>query len=153
MMPQLLPVPHHPQHAEADCLAACVSMVLEYSGVIHTYQVVCQLLGLMPYGTPMSRVRNLKQLGLTVVYEQGTLETLSEQLAAKRPCIVPVRTSELSYWREDVRHAVVIVGLTPLTIFLNGPAFDKASIGVSRAEFELAWLEQDNRYVTLSPMP
>jgi hypothetical protein len=49
-----------------------------------------------------------------------------------------------------VRHAVVVVGLTPLTIFLNDPAFDKAPIGVSRAEFELAWIEQDNMYVTLS---
>lgn len=149
-MPQLLSVLHRPQRAEADCLAACASMLLEYLDVAHTYQEVVQLLGLTPYGAPVSRVRNLKQLGLTVVYEQGTLETLNEQLAGNRPCIVPVRTGELSYWREDVRHAVVVVGLTPLTIFLNDPAFDKAPIGVSRAEFELAWIEQDNMYVTLS---
>lgn len=149
-MPRLLLVPHRPQRAEADCLAACASMLLEYLDVAHTYQELVQLLGLTPYGAPVSRVRSLKQLGLAVVYEQGTLETLNEQLAGKRPCIVPVRTGELSYWREDVRHAVVVVGLTPLTIFLNDPAFDKAPIGVSRAEFELAWIEQDNMYVTLS---
>jgi ABC-type bacteriocin/lantibiotic exporter with double-glycine peptidase domain len=150
MMPQLLPVPHRPQRAEADCLVACASMVLEYLNVAHTYQTIGQLLGLTPYGTPISRVRNLQQLGLTVVYEPGTLETLNDQLTAGRPCVVPVRTGELSYWREDVRHAVVVVGLTPLTIFLNDPAFDKAPIGVARAEFELAWIEQDNMYVMLN---
>lgn len=128
-------------------------MVLEFLGKAHTYQTVSQLLELTPYGIPMSRVRRLSQLGVIVTYEQGSLATLHERLASGQPCIVPVRTGELSYWREDVRHAVVVVGLTPLNVLLNDPAFDTAPLGVSRAEFELAWLEQDNLYVTLSAAP
>jgi hypothetical protein len=91
MMPQLLSVPHRPQRAEADCLAACASMLLEYLDVAHTYQEVVQLLGLTPYGAPVSRVRNLKQLGLTVVYEQGTLETLNESAEKTAQSAVPAR--------------------------------------------------------------
>ena len=43
-----LPVPHHKHTQDADCLPACVAMVLEYLGQPLAYDDVLRLLGTEP---------------------------------------------------------------------------------------------------------
>ncbi len=138
----LLAVPHRTQIAEGDCLAACATMVLEYLHIALDDKQISRLLRIMPYGAPLSNLRNLEEIGLIVIYEQGSPEILAAQLAAGHPCITPVRTSELSYWPEDTHHAVVVVGIDAKQIYVNDPAFAVAPIAIPRSEFELAWLEK-----------
>ena len=57
----LLAVPHQRQQQEADCLAACATMVLAYLNVDIKYQQLLKLLKVKPYGTPG---QNLKYLSL-----------------------------------------------------------------------------------------
>jgi hypothetical protein len=102
-------------------------------------------------GTPASNILKLKQLGINVVYEQGTLNKLHHHLANNRPCIVFVKTGELPYWAQDTDHAIVVVGLDDEFVYLNDPAFPAAPTQVSHGDFELAWQERDEFYAVIMP--
>ena len=106
----LLSVPHHPQRSDGDCLAACAAMVPEHQGISVDYGRLLRLLGVKPYDTPGSRLKNLSDLGVSVRYALGTLEELFEYLVDEKPCIVFVRTGHLPYWSYATDHAVVVVG-------------------------------------------
>ena len=108
MSPVILPVPHVQQHQRGECLASC-AMVLAYLGVSVAYGRLLKLLRVKTQiGAPASNIRNLKKLGLDVIYQQGTLAELHHHLTSHRPCIAFVKTSELPYWAEQTNHAVVL---------------------------------------------
>lgn len=91
-------------------------------------------------------------LGLAVELRQGTddLDRLHELLSQALPLIALVNTAELrSYWTTAAFHAVVIVGLDDEYVYVNDPYFADAPILVPRAEFLLAWLEQDYWYAVI----
>jgi len=46
----LLPIPHHLQQSDGDCLAACAAMALNYLDVSVDYGHLLHLLGATPYG-------------------------------------------------------------------------------------------------------
>jgi len=46
---------------------------------------------------------------------------------------------------------VVVVGLDDNFIYVNDPAFPDAPIQIERGEFDLAWLEWDEKYAVLIP--
>ena len=71
-----LPVPHHKQTQDADCLPACVAMVLEYVGQPLAYDDILRLLGTEPHGTVARHVLRLTRLGFQIVYREGTLAEL-----------------------------------------------------------------------------
>jgi len=142
----LLSVPHHQQRSHGDCLVACATMALAYLNVSVRYEHVLKLLDVKPYGTPGSRLNNLVDLGVRVRYAHGSMDELTFELDCRRPCIALVRTSQLPYWTYATDHAVVVVGNDEQTVYINDPAFEQAPQQVSRAEFELAWLEFDYRY-------
>lgn len=145
----LLPIAHVQQHNRGECLAACTAMVLAYLNVPIAYGRLLKLLRVRPgIGTPAHNVRTLKQLGLTVIYQQGTLEDLRHHLSHNRPCIALVQTAELPYWQETSDHAVVVSGIDDNHIYLNDPAFPNAPLQVPWGDFDLAWLEQDELYAT-----
>lgn len=142
----LLPVPHHTQRQQADCLAACAAMILEHLGQQVDYPRLLTLLDVQNFGAPSSNIRRLAHLGVSVDFGPGTLADLERHLFQGRPCIVFVRTGELSYWSEDTGHAVVLVGLTQDAVLLNDPAFAQAPQRVAIDEFLLAWLDFDYDY-------
>lgn len=139
----LLPVSHRRQKQQADCLAACAAMVLDYLHIPTSYNDLLQFLGVDAIGTPFRRLQNLETLGLNVHISEGSLPTLGAYLEAGIPSIVAVDTRELPYWEETADHAVVVVGLDEETVYLNDPDTSKSPQAVSIAEFQLAWLEKD----------
>jgi ABC-type bacteriocin/lantibiotic exporter with double-glycine peptidase domain len=52
---------HRRQHAEADCLVACVAMVLEYLAVPVNYLRLRRALGTSEAGTPFPHVDRLRE--------------------------------------------------------------------------------------------
>ena len=145
----LLSIPHHPQRSDGDCLAACAAMVLEHQGISVDYDRLLRLLGVKPYGTPGSHLRNLGDLGVNVRYALGTLKELFEYLADGKPCIVLVRTGHLPYFTYATDHAVVVVGFDEQAVYVNDPAFEQAPQRIPQADFELAWMEFDYRYAVI----
>lgn len=152
MLTLILPVPHLTQCQAGECLAACAAMLLTYLGQTPNYHQVVKLLRIRPgLGAPASNIRNLKKLGVTVTYQQGNLTELSAHLANNQPCLALVQTDDLLYWTESTQHALVVVGVDPAAVYLNDPAFTAAPLQVSRGDFELAWLAQDEYYAVFTP--
>lgn len=148
----LLPVLHQKQRQSADCLAACAAMVLAYLQVRVDYKHLLRQLRTETHGSVFNNLRYLESMGLSILTEDGSMEKLRVYLESGLPIIAFVDTGQLtSYWREATNHAVVIVGITSDTVYLNDPEFDTAPQTVSLAEFELAWLEKGYRYAVIRP--
>ncbi len=81
----LLSVPLHNMRQAADCLAACVAMVLDYLGHPVDYDRLLHLLDVGPFGTPAERVRRLAQWGITVEYGEGEPARLAGDEQPLRP--------------------------------------------------------------------
>ncbi|MCP4536601.1 MAG: hypothetical protein GY832_05595 [Chloroflexi bacterium] len=145
----LLPIPHHLQQSDGDCLAACAAMALNYLDVPVDYGHLLRLLGVTPYGTPGSRLNRLTDLNIHVRYAQGTMDELYGYLNSGQPCIVLVRTDQLPYWTYATDHAILVVGCDEQAVYVNDPAFEHAPQRIPRADFELAWLEFDYRYAVI----
>ncbi|MCQ3977962.1 MAG: hypothetical protein DPW09_31430 [Anaerolineae bacterium] len=108
------------------------------------------------FSTPWSRpVRTGTQLFPDPFFDfyHSCFEDLFDHLSQGWPCLAFIKTGELPYWEENVDHAVVVVGLDDQYIYLNDPAFPTAPVQVDRKEFELAWLEWDEKYAVVSPRP
>ena len=118
-------------------------MVLLALGDDASEDQLAQLLDTEWYGTPASRIQRLAQRGYRVTYEQTTLEQLQHYLQQESPVIVFLRTGGLPGWREDVAHAVVLVGLTSDIAFVHDPARDTGPDEIGLDAFLLAWSEMD----------
>ncbi len=145
-----LPVPHHSQTEDADCLAACVAMVLDYLGQPLAYDDLLRLLDTRPYGTVTRNVLRLTRLGLSVMYREGTLAGLRDWLDRGQPVIALVKTGELPYWSYNTLHAIVLIGYDEANVYANDPHFSQAQV-IPIGDFELAWLEMGNRYIVITP--
>jgi ABC-type bacteriocin/lantibiotic exporter with double-glycine peptidase domain len=149
--PVLLPVGHIQQRHASDCLATCVDMILKYYNAPVDYRRLLKVLKTDPnLGTPFPNVVNLQSLQINVIYRRGDLMQLYTFVSKGWPVLVPVRTSELPHWREDTKHAVVVVGMDKRDIYINDPAFANAPIQVPHGDFDLAWLEHDEYYAVLA---
>jgi ABC-type bacteriocin/lantibiotic exporter with double-glycine peptidase domain len=149
----LLPISHRQQSQQADCLAACAQMVLQYLQIPIAYSQLLAILETDRGGSTFSKLKKLEpQLRLTVELAQGSddLDLLDRYLDETLPIIAYVNTGELkSYWRYTTFHAVVVVGLDDEFVYVNDPYFDDAPQAVPRGEFILAWLEQDYWYAVI----
>ncbi len=139
-----LPVPHHSQQQDSDCLAACTAMVLSYLQQTTPYSELLKLLQIGVLGTPRRNILRLHQLGLDVSYREATLPIVAAYLQAGQPVIAFVDTAELEYWSVASNHAVVIIGLDTTNVIVNDPAFDTAPHHIPHTEFELAWINCDD---------
>ena len=139
----LLTVSHQQQTQQTDCLAACAAMVLDYLHIPTAYNRLSQLLKIDAIGTPFRNLDNLQAVGLSILIEEGSIQSLKDYLEIGLPVIVAVDTHQLSYWDEATDHAVVVVGIDAENVYLNDPDLSTAPQAVSLAEFELAWLEKD----------
>lgn len=140
---QLLPVLHRRQKQQADCLAACAAMVLDYLHVPIPYERLVRLLQVDAIGTPFRNLRQLQQLGLSIHIGAGSVQSLRDRLEEGLPSIVAVDTAQLSYWDEATDHAIVVVGMDEQQVYVNDPDGADAPQSISLAAFELAWLEKD----------
>jgi ABC-type bacteriocin/lantibiotic exporter with double-glycine peptidase domain len=147
---QLLNVPHRQQRADADCLAACAAMVLEYLAVPIRYDRLLRLLRVEAAGASFFNLSALESLGLSILVAEGTMDTLPYLLDLALPIVVSVDTAELSYWQQSARHALVIVGLDDQLVYANDPAFGKAPQAIPDHSFESAWLQRDYLYAVIS---
>lgn len=146
----LLSISHRQQSQQADCLAACAQMVLQYLQIPIAYSQILAILETDRGGSTFSKLKKLEpQLRLTVELAQGSdeLDLFYGYLDQALPIIAHVNTGELkSYWRHTTFHAVVVVGLDEEFVYVNDPYFDDAPQAAPREEFILAWLEQDYWY-------
>lgn len=145
----LLAVSHIRQRQQADCLATCAAMVLEYLRVSISYERLLRLLSIRSYGTSFSSLRKLESVGLSVLVTQGDLASLRRHLEGGSPVIAAVNTVPLPYWDDDTAHAVVVVGLEQDVVLINDPEFEQAPQAVPLDAFLLGWLEHDYRYAVL----
>lgn len=144
-----LPISHHPQQQQADCLAACAFMVLSHLQRPVAYAKLIKLLQIGYAGAPFSNLHYLESWGLSVTIRQGDLATLRHYLTQGIPPIVFVATNELSYWHEATNHAVVIIGMDDEFVWVNDPGFD-APITIPILEFDLAWLAMNEYFAILT---
>ncbi len=146
----LLSVPLLNQKSDGDCLAACAAMTLEYINDTIEYHQLLKILNVASFGAPASNIRNLKQLNLMVNYRITDLAGLKSLIDNGQPVIVFVRTGDLPYWQYATDHALVVVGYENDQILINDPYFDNSPISVPQGDFELAWLERDYYYATVT---
>ncbi|MCP4415166.1 MAG: hypothetical protein GY805_00995 [Chloroflexi bacterium] len=147
----LLPVPHRQQQHNADCLAACVAMVLAHLKINTRYDRLLKLLKVRPFGAAGQNLRHLQSLDVQVIYREGSLPELKANLEMGTPWIVLVRTGALSYWSYSTDHTLVVVGFDEQSIF-NDPAFGESPLAIPIVEFELAWMVFDYRYGAIFPI-
>lgn len=146
----LLNVPHRRQTQQADCLAACAAMILDYLNRPIPYGRLLRLFGIQSFGAPASRILRLSDMELSVTYQEGSVAGLEYHLQQGHPCIAFVYTGELPYWSEATNHAVVVVGLDDEFVYLNDPFFASAPQRVPLGDFILAWLARDYMYAVIT---
>jgi ABC-type bacteriocin/lantibiotic exporter with double-glycine peptidase domain len=88
----LLLVSHYQQRQQAECLAACAAMVLDYVQVPVSYERLLRLLRIGPAGAPFRNLRYLEALGLSVLIERGEIATLQSHLERGLPPLAFVDT-------------------------------------------------------------
>ncbi|MBX3011302.1 MAG: hypothetical protein KF832_07330 [Caldilineaceae bacterium] len=72
MLTPLLPVLHRPQIEQADCLAACSAMILDYLHIPIQYDRLRRLLNVRNFGVIFSGIENLTTFGLSVTVAEGS---------------------------------------------------------------------------------
>ncbi len=125
-------------------------MVLAFLGQPVDYSRLISKLKIKSFGAPATHIRLLTEWNLSVTYSVTDLTGLVSLLQAGLPVIVFLRTGDLPYWAYGTDHAVVVVGFDDAHLYVNDPAFDIAPISISHGDFELAWLERDYYYATIS---
>jgi len=116
-------------------------MVLAYLGHELKESQVAKRLRSYSFGTPAPNVRYLESLGLSVTYGPISLSRLCAHLENGVPCIVFVQASDLPHSDSEGFHAVVVIGVSEQTIYVNDPALDSGPKSVPLDYFMLAWSE------------
>lgn len=146
----LLHISHQQQRRQADCLAACAMMVLQYLHIQVNYETLLKMLHIGPAGAPYRNLQHLKNLGVSVLIENGNLNILRNHLSHNLLPIVFVSTDGLPYWNElPTHHAIVVTGIQNDQVYLHDPNFAEAPQVVSALEFNFAWSEMDEVYALL----
>lgn len=149
----LLKVPHHEQTRDADCLAACAFMLLDYYNIRIRYNRLLNILNVDPeFGTSFYNLTSLQQLGLQVKIEDGYMAVLQLCIDASHPVITSVDTGRLPHWNNvSTLHAVVVIGLDEQSVQINDPAFADSPKKIDKVSFESAWLEREYVYALIQP--
>jgi len=141
-----LRVSHWQQRQQADCLAACAAMVLEHLGVSFRYEQLLRLLKIRSHGTTFSSLQFMTELDVAVQLCSGEIADLRTHLNNGIPPIVFVNTGLLSYWTSQTGHALVVSGIDKQSVIVHDPAIREPDKRIPIIEFEMAWIEQDQRY-------
>ena len=125
-------------------------MVAAYDGRPLTQVEAARWLGATEIGTPARNVNRLESHGFAVIYQEGSLQFLSEALDHGVPCILFLRTGDLSYWSVDTAHALVLVGIEEDRAYVHDPLFPDAPLVVPVDALMLAWSMFDYAVATLT---
>jgi hypothetical protein len=126
-------------------------MVLAHFGDIRAEADLRSLLDTQTTGTRAGNVMRLSGPAFEVYLRPSNLPELQRELADQRPAIVFLKTGPLEYWSMGIFHAVVLIGLDPGTVALNGPYFATAPQTTSLQSFEKAWAETGQFTAFLRP--
>jgi ABC-type bacteriocin/lantibiotic exporter with double-glycine peptidase domain len=148
MPKHLLRVLHIPQQDSADCLAACVAMMLSAIDISVEYSRLVKGLGIQPWGAPHRNILHVQRLApnIRITYRQGELRDLLVAIDDGFPPVVFVNTTDLPYWSVTALHAVVITGYDDTHFFIHDPAFEHAPQISLQDELALAWLAHDSYF-------
>jgi hypothetical protein len=83
-------------------------------------------------------------------YSSGSVPELEAWLAKGTPCILFVRTGELSYWHVDTPHALVLIGIEGDSAYVLDPTTEVAPTVVQLGDLILAWSYSDYTYAILT---
>lgn len=144
-----LNVPHLKQTKPSWCLPACIAMVAAYWQEPLYQPDIAQWLGTSEIGTASSRIQKLTQYGFSVIYQTGSLAQIQNWVSQNIPCILFIRTGDLSYWDIDTAHSVVLAGFENDNVFLYDPAMDAFPSETTIDELLLAWSHSDYTYAVL----
>ncbi len=144
----LLPISHRQQRQQSDCLVACAAMLLAYLQIPFNYPHLLKLLATKPFGTVFGNLRELRSLGLHVLIEEGSLETLARHIDSGLPCITAIKTGPPA-WDHVTNHAVLVVGIDDQMIYLHDPEQASGPQTMSYEEFAVYWVEQDYFYAVI----
>lgn len=149
----LLGIKHRQQASEADCLAACAEVVLNYLGIRKAYIELLRLLETSNEGTFFPNLKRIETFGLFVeINRWGEAELFEHYIGLGLPIIVGVKTLYWEHWDGYVtEHAVIVVGIDRDNdvIYINDPAFSEAPLKMSLVEFEIGWIERDRQYAVI----
>ena len=134
-----LNVPHFRQEFEYSCVAACVRMVLAHYGDMRTEAELRSLLDTQPTGTRAGNIMRITGPAFEVHLRPSNLAELQKLLAENQPPIVLMQTGPLEYWKMDIFHVAVLIGLDTVNAVLNDPYFATALQTTSLLSFEKAW--------------
>jgi hypothetical protein len=116
-------------------------MVLAHYGDVRTEAELRTLLDTQPTGTPARNVMRISGPDFEVYLRPSNLLELQQVLAAGQPPIVFLQTGALEYWKTDIFHTAVLVGVDAVTVALNDPYFATAPQTTSLQTFEKAWAQ------------
>src|SRR5690606_40943514 len=101
-MPELLPIPFHPQKADGYCLAACAQMVLDFWAMPLEQEEIAGQLSVIPgVGAPAGRISRFSSDQMSVICEIGEWETVPTWLDRRVPMIAMVQAGELPHWQGE----------------------------------------------------
>jgi len=144
-MPKVsLPVPHFRQSLNYTCVPAAARMALAHLGHSIDEATLATKLDTKSFGTIVRNVQRISSLGFSVSFGSSSLANVRSSLELGAPVIVFVMTGSLKYWKLDVPHAVVVVGIDDENVYLNDPWFDFAPQVSSIDDFLMAWAEFDH---------
>ncbi len=136
-----LNVPHFQQEFEYSCVPACLRMVLAHYGDTRTEAELRLLLDTQLTGTRARNIMRLSGSRFEVHLRSSNLAELQNALIANQPPIVFLKTGSLDYWKMDIFHSVVLIGIDSLAAALDDPYFASAPQTTSSQSFEKAWAQ------------
>jgi hypothetical protein len=116
-------------------------MVLAHYGDVRTEDELRALLDTRPTGTPARNVMRVSSPDFEVYLRPSNLLELQQVLADGQPPIVFLQTGTLDYWKMDIFHTAVLVGLEAATAALHDPYFATAPQTTALQTFEKAWAQ------------
>ena len=139
-----LKIPHYHQEFESSCLAACVRMVLEYSGRNLLEKDLRKILKSKPTGTSPINIYNISSLGFEVGLFQSSIQEILNLLQENIPPIAFI-------WREPVLHAVVVAGFNYNTDlwYINDPSEIQGAKELDMTTFAEMWSYSNQLTATL----
>lgn len=151
-MANSLSIPHSQQIEDGYCLPACAQMALVHLGISRSQENLGRTLKIRKgFGVPASTIVNLSSRELDVVYQTGgTLDVLRNWMQKGIPVITCVQAGELPHWQKiNAQHAVLVVGLDEVEVYIHDPALPQGIVAVSVGDFLLAWDEMEYRYAVI----
>jgi ABC-type bacteriocin/lantibiotic exporter with double-glycine peptidase domain len=114
-------------------------MVLAHYGDMRTEAELRLLLDTQPTGTRAGNIMRISGPTFEVYLRASNVAELQKVLAENQPAIVFMETGALEYWKADIFHTAVLVGLDTVNTAFNDPYFATPPQITSFQSFEKAW--------------